>query len=314
MLQGRPDGHLAAWLPSRSPGSKPGDGSEPTRGVAGAVLRPAGHEPIVAGHTGWDCMAQGVSRRSLLLATGATLLGSTGVGIAAATASAKSLDRETAQQPPGPSWGLLIDRDACSSREGCRACIEACHGAHQVRPQSDPRHEVKWLWKEPFSRTFPEAVHPWMAESQRNSPVLVLCNHCENPPCARVCPTTATWRRPDGVVAMDAHRCIGCRYCMAACPYGARSFNWERPAAPPAPSGYPRRTAGVVEKCTLCVDRLDAGELPLCVTACHRSGGAAMTFGDLSDPSSKIRRLLGSREALRRRPSLGTEPRVYYLS
>ena len=89
-------------------------------------------------------------------------------------------------------------------------------------------------------------------------PVLVLCNHCDNPPCARVCPTEATWKRDDGIVMMDWHRCIGCRYCIAACPYGSRSFNWQRPAAASrqADPDYPTRTKGVVEKCTFCDERL----------------------------------------------------------
>ena len=144
-------------------------------------------------------------------------------------------------------------------------------------------------------------------------PVLVLCNHCANSPCTRVCPTGATWRRSDGVVAMDEHRCIGCRYCMTACPFGARSFNWEQPQSAPTAGNYPSRTAGVVEKCNLCVERLDVGQIPLCVETCRTRGTAALTFGNLEDPNSPLRQLLASRQVLRRRPALGTEPSVFYL-
>jgi len=100
---------------------------------------------------------------------------------------------------------------------------------------------------------------------------------------------------------------------MSACPFGARSFNWEQPQSGPTANSYPSRTAGVVEKCTLCVERIDAGRLPLCVETCRTRGTAALTFGDLEDPGSELRRLLASREVLRRRPSLGTEPSVFYL-
>lgn len=144
-------------------------------------------------------------------------------------------------------------------------------------------------------------------------PVLVLCNHCTNAPCTRVCPTQATWRRSDGVVAMDAHRCIGCRYCMTACPFGARSFNWENPKPEQTANNYPARTAGVVEKCNLCVERLDAGQIPLCVDTCRVRGTAALTFGNLEDASSPLRQLLASRQVLRRKPGLGTEPSIFYL-
>jgi Fe-S-cluster-containing dehydrogenase component len=114
-------------------------------------------------------------------------------------------------------------------------------------------------------------------------------------------------------VAMDQHRCIGCRYCMAACPYGARSFNWENPPSGSLPGSYPARTAGVVEKCTLCVERIDEGLAPLCVETCRGRGTGALTFGNLEDGSSPLRQLLASRPVLRRRPVLGTEPSVFYL-
>lgn len=213
-----------------------------------------------------------------------------------------------------PLWGLAIDLARCASRAGCRRCTDVCHSAHRVPTVSDPRHEVKWVWKEPFARVFPEQIQAWDGEARAQMPALVLCNHCTEAPCTKVCPTGATWRRRDGVVAMDEHRCIGCRYCMVACPYGARSFNWDAAVRAPSTSRYPARTAGVVEKCSLCVERIDAGQIPLCVEACGALGAAALTFGNLADVSSPLRRLLSTRQAIRRRPSLGTEPRVFYLT
>jgi molybdopterin-containing oxidoreductase family iron-sulfur binding subunit len=111
---------------------------------------------------------------------------------------------------------------------------------------------------------------------------------------------------------MDWHRCIGCRYCVAACPYGSRSFNWgdPRPYIRELNPDFPTRTKGVVEKCTFCEERLAKGQMPACVEACKAK---AMVFGDLNDPQSEVRKLLGSRYALRRKPELGTKPEVYYL-
>jgi len=192
---------------------------------------------------------------------------------------------------------------------GCNTCIQACHRAHNVPRIPDPRHEIKWLWKEPFRNLFgPEAV-PAVAQNRLS---LALCNHCDNPPCTRVCPTAATWKRADGIVMMDWHRCIGCRYCMAACPYGSRSFNFvdPKPYLAAAAPDFPRRTKGVVEKCNFCEERLALGKSPLCVEACPER---ALVFGDLNNPQSEVRRLLDSRFAIRRHTELGTRPSVFYV-
>ncbi|HEY6099373.1 MAG TPA: 4Fe-4S dicluster domain-containing protein, partial [Anaeromyxobacter sp.] len=142
-----------------------------------------------------------------------------------------------------------------------------------------------------------------------------LCNHCENPPCVRVCPTQSTWKREDGLVMMDMHRCIGCRYCVVACPYGARSFNFEdpRPHVAAEPADYPTRTKGVVEKCTFCSERLAAGQRPLCVEACEGIGCGALVFGDAGDPSSAVTALLRDNGVARRKAELGTSPHVFYI-
>jgi molybdopterin-containing oxidoreductase family iron-sulfur binding subunit len=156
-----------------------------------------------------------------------------------------------------------------------------------------------------------------VADSLKGKPVLVLCNYCTNPPCVKVCPTEATWKRPqDGIVMMDMHRCIGCRYCIAACPYGARSFNWRdpRPFLDSAYfSSYPTRTKGVVEKCNFCDERLRQGLEPACVEAANKVVQGALTFGCVSDPNSAVSRLLREKVTICRRVSLGTGPNVFYI-
>jgi molybdopterin-containing oxidoreductase family iron-sulfur binding subunit len=210
---------------------------------------------------------------------------------------------------PAKRWVMVVDNRKCMQDAGCNRCIQACHRAHNVPQIPGARHEVKWIWKERFRNLFGAETVPAAAQDRL---ALALCNHCENPPCARVCPTGATWRRADGIVMMDWHRCIGCRYCMAACPYGSRSFNWVDPrpyiAAPSA--GFPRRTKGVVEKCNFCEERVGAGSPPLCVEACPEH---ALLFGDANDPQSEVSRVLQSRYAVRRHAELGTGPSVYYV-
>jgi len=255
-------------------------------------------------------MKQDLTRRALLAGTSATLIGAA-VGATAEAQGQLSADRKPTHPPP--HYALLIDTDRCLRGTDCRACIDACHESHSVPTLSDPRHEVKWVWKAPFAGVFPEQIHSLTTSGRRQMPVLVTCNHCGNPPCTRVCPARATWKRADGIVAMDLHRCIGCRYCMAACPYGARSFNWENPPKLLRRQSYPQRCAGVVEKCTLCAERIDVGQAPVCVEACMNNGRGALSFGDLSNPDSHVAQLLATRQVLRRKPELGTQPNVYYL-
>ena len=212
---------------------------------------------------------------------------------------------------PATRWAMVIDSAKCRKKDGCTDCISACNKAHNVPVIKDSLHEVKWIWKEPFENAFPSQNNPYIEVALQNKPVMVFCNHCDNPPCVRVCPTQATWKREDGIVMMDWHRCIGCRYCVAACPYGSRSFNWfdPRPYIPTLNADFPTRTKGVVEKCNFCEERLAMGQPPACVAACPEK---ALVFGNLADPQSEVRQLLQSRYTIRRRPELGTEPNVFY--
>ncbi len=219
-------------------------------------------------------------------------------------------------QPTGPltahRWAMVIDIHKCMAEHGCTKCIAACHLEHNVPDFGNPKDEVKWIWKESFGHAFQEQENEHLHEEMKHQSVPVFCNHCDNPPCVRVCPTKATWKREDGIVMMDMHRCIGCRYCMAACPYGSRSFNWRdpRPFIKEINPKFPTRTRGVVEKCTFCVERLAQGMPPACVEACTAQ---AMTFGDLEDANSELRTALRERFSIRRKAALGTNPEIYYL-
>jgi [DsrC]-trisulfide reductase subunit O len=210
---------------------------------------------------------------------------------------------------PAKRWVMVVQTGKCMQDAGCTACVHACHQAHNVPRIPDSRHELRWLWKERFRNLFGAEAVPAAAE---NRLALALCNHCDDPPCTRVCPTAATWQRGDGIVMMDWHRCIGCRYCMAACPYGSRSFNWVDPQpylAAPSPD-FPRRSKGVVEKCNFCEERLAVGKMPHCVEACPER---ALIFGDANDPHSQVRQVLQARFAIRRHTELGTRPSVFYV-
>ncbi len=211
-------------------------------------------------------------------------------------------------------WAMIIDMKKCANAEDCTECIDACHRVHNVPMIPDPKREIKWIWKENFKNAFPELENDYLRADLKKQKFIVLCNHCENPPCVRVCPTQATWKRNDGIVMMDMHRCIGCRYCMAACPYGSRSFNWMDPRKVlPEKSinpEFPTRTKGVVEKCDLCAERIDHGKIPVCVESCKEK---ALIFGNLADQTSEVRKVLSGRFTIRRKPELGTRPEVYYL-
>jgi len=255
-----------------------------------------------------------ISRKRFLQVTGASLLVAAGESRTRAfpgLAQGEAPALRAAELKAG-RWAMVIDVAKCAREEGCTLCVDACHATHNVPAIGDRAREVKWIWKDSFHKVFPDQENEYLAAEIRETPVLAFCNHCDNPPCVRVCPTQATWKREDGIVMMDWHRCIGCRYCVAACPYGSRSFNWAdpKPHVQKLTAAFPTRTKGVVEKCTFCEDRLGKGQLPACVEACPEK---AMAFGDLLDPRSLVRELLGSKYSIRRRPELGTKPEIYYL-
>lgn len=251
-----------------------------------------------------------VDRKTFLRLSGLSLLALAGRKVARSVSGVAQVMGIPARG--AKRWAMVIDLRKCLEDEGCAKCIEACHRAHNVPDFPERNHEVKWIWKEPFERAFPSQETEYTREALRNKPVLVFCNHCDEPPCVRVCPTQATWKRDDGIVMMDWHRCIGCRYCVAGCPYGSRSFNWldPRPRIKQLNPEFPTRTKGVVEKCTFCEERLAKGQPPACVEACKEK---ALVFGNLDDPASEVRELLKTRYAIRRKPELGTRPKIFYL-
>jgi Fe-S-cluster-containing dehydrogenase component len=215
----------------------------------------------------------------------------------------------------GKRWAMVVDMGKCweKGKPGCKDCILACHVTHNVPDIGTIKEEVKWLWTEQYENAFPGQESHYLPENVKEKPFMVLCNHCGQAPCVRVCPTQATFKRADGITMMDFHRCIGCRYCMAGCPYGSRSFNWKDPRnfiKTELNMSFPTRERGVVEKCNFCDERLAVGKPPACVEACK---DGCLIFGDLEDPNSPVRKILASRFTIRRKPELGTDPSVYYI-
>jgi Fe-S-cluster-containing dehydrogenase component len=217
--------------------------------------------------------------------------------------------------PQGVRLGMVIDMRRITEQPGLLDnAIAACNNAHNIPHFDNRKSEIKWIWKAPFENVFPEQSSYHAAKNVTRTDFAVLCNHCDDPPCVRACPTQATFKvKENGIVAMDFHRCIGCRFCMAACPYGARSFNWEdpRPYIKKYNKDFPSRMRGVVEKCNFCGERLALGQEPACVEACKGTG--AIVFGDLNDAKSEIRQVLDKEFTIQRNASLGTKPSVFYI-
>ncbi|MEW6428649.1 MAG: sulfate reduction electron transfer complex DsrMKJOP subunit DsrO [Thermodesulfobacteriota bacterium] len=271
-----------------------------------------------------------MKRREFLKLAGLTAI----AGVGAPTAFSKLLEGEAvassggghgaapAAAPTGKRLGMVIDVRKFNQYKGlAQQCVAACHETHNVPDFGNKKDEIKWLWEEKYMNTFPDMSHYKRDEELEAMNFLVACNHCDNPPCVRACPTQATFRMADsGIVAMDYHRCIGCRFCMAACPYGARSFNWReargkdengRPFLAKINPDFPTRMRGVVEKCNFCVERVSHGLMPKCVEVA--TPVKAMIFGDMNDPHSEISTVLRSRFTIQRKPSLGTNPSLFYL-
>jgi len=225
-----------------------------------------------------------------------------------------------------PRYGMVIDLDRCM---GCRGCMEAC------KIENNTPEASFWMYVFRFEQGEFPSTKVWFMPRP--------CQHCDNAPCVKVCPVGARYKREDGIVSTDWERCIGCRYCEVACPYGVNNFNWTHPeeqhyldwegaeVAPIAQGFVPAyanpdldgaygpenrhiagggRDKGVIEKCTFCVHRVEKGLDPACVTGCPVK---ALVFGDLDDPESTASRLLREKEPFRLLEEAGTEPRVHYV-
>jgi molybdopterin-containing oxidoreductase family iron-sulfur binding subunit len=221
-------------------------------------------------------------------------------------------------EPPYPNvlfaYGLDISR--CI---GCRRCVYACV---QENNQSR-RPQIQWIRVLRFKKgtlNFEESDHYYEAGMNPQEGyyyVPMQCQQCENSPCVKVCPTTATWKEPDGIVVVDYNWCVGCRYCIASCPYWARRFNYAEPEIPTEelnPNlhylGNRPRMRGVVEKCTFCLQRTRKGRYPACVEACPVG---ARKFGNILDPESEISQVLENQRVFRLKEDLNTQPKFYYF-
>jgi len=215
----------------------------------------------------------------------------------------------------GVLFGYAFNVTRC---EGFMECVDACVKENNLDRKSHTQ----------YIRIF-EMEHGQMLPEQGNGkyyhevPVPnhyymgVQCFHCENAPCVKACPTKATWQEPDGIVVVDYDWCIGCRYCMAACPYWGRRFNWNEPYVPNKEMtkkqhylGNRMRSRGQMEKCTFCIQRSREGKLPACVDACPTG---ARVFGNLLDPKSEIRFVLKHKKVYRLKEDLGTDPKFWYF-
>lgn len=214
-------------------------------------------------------------------------------------------NEEARQGIPGRKFVMVIDLAKCKN---ARKCVTACQKMHHT---PEP---VEWLSVR-LMKDSPDAAPYWFPKT---------CFHCDNPPCVKVCPVDATFKRQDGIVLIDADRCIGCKFCMAACPYSTRVFNWSEPEQSAevtcleySPETSTPARVGTVEKCDFCPDKARAGELPDCVTACPNG---VFYYGDQNeDVVTNGEETIGFKDILRDRggyrfaEELGTEPRVWYL-
>lgn len=194
-------------------------------------------------------------------------------------------------------WGLLVDASKCA--DGCNACVTACSSENGWHSPAHRSTDAQWIRK--------VRLHDPRRDTTISPPV--MCQHCASPPCADVCPTGASFKRADGIVLVNRHICIGCRYCMMACPYKARSFVHEpiddqRPDAP--------RGKGTVEACTFCVRRVDVGRPPACVDSCTAEGAGALLFGDINDPGSEISKRIAEFPSSQIRGDLRLDPAIRY--
>lgn len=217
-------------------------------------------------------VAEKSQRRKFLKSSGSVAVAAMAVTVMPRRSLAAAID-------PDKQYGMLFDTRRCV---GCQACSVACRAENQV-PMGMSRSWVETVEK----GTYPAATVSFLPR---------VCNQCSNPQCASVCPTGATYKRAeDGVVVVDADVCIGCKYCIQACPYEARFIN---------------PTSGAADKCDFCTDRVAKGLEPACVATCFQH---ARIFGDLNDPKSEISQLIASNAVTVLRPEMGTKPNVFYI-
>lgn len=219
-------------------------------------------------------------------------------------------DKHEHTEEKGPQWRMLIDVDKC--KDDCHDCEKAC------RVENNVREDLFWLRKATISKTYPNGQ-----KVEISAPL--LCNQCENPPCKTVCPVEATFQRPDGIVDVDKHRCIGCRYCLIGCPYDVRIFNFDEFHKHIGENDmnpiHPKRMHGVAESCNFCSHRIDKAvaknkePITACQEACKHG---AIMFGDISDPNSTISKKLAEYNEKKTmiqglREDLGTKPKLLYV-
>ena len=262
-----------------------------------------------------------ITRRDFLKASGAGVAGAVMLGVMGGQVEARST-------LAGKRLAMVIDLQRCTA---CGACIIACKSENNVQ------QDVAWASRiRSTVGEFPNVRFEYLP---------TLCNHCENAPCVKSCPTGAMHKADGDITMHDPEKCIGCRYCMAACPYGVIFFNAEKthkfwrndkpliegvtpsavavtqevggtvipyynPAKELSLPGMALRKEGIVEKCTLCDHRVVKGELPYCVEACPAN---ARIFGDLNDPNSEVNQILGKFRSWRLKEDFGTEPKVFYV-
>ncbi|HEX7489614.1 MAG TPA: 4Fe-4S dicluster domain-containing protein [Anaeromyxobacteraceae bacterium] len=218
----------------------------------------------------------------------------------------------------GVEFGYGLDLSRCV---GCRRCVYACVKENNQSRKNPQIHWIRVLEMEKAHGV--DLAHSEIYYDAEEVPrpghfyMPVQCQQCSDPPCVKVCPVQATWKEPDGIVVIDYDWCIGCRCCMAACPYGARHFNWAEPTLPSAEMnpithylGNRPRPKGVVEKCTFCVQRTREGRYPACVEVCPVG---ARKFGNLLDPESEIRRVMDTKRVFIFKEDLATHPHFYYF-
>jgi Fe-S-cluster-containing dehydrogenase component len=217
---------------------------------------------------------------------------------------------------PGVIFGYAFNISKC---KGFRSCVEACINENNLDRNADTQYiRIFEIEQGVIDLDHGDATFQHEVPAEGHFYMGTQCFQCADPPCVKVCPVGATWQEPDGITVIDYDWCIGCRYCMAACPYWARRFNWSAPDVP-VPEvntnqhylGNRARKTGVVEKCTFCIHRTRQGRLPACAEACPTG---ARVFGNLLDPKSEIRWVLEHKRVFRLKEDLKTEPRFWYFT